>query len=244
MKLAITRWAAWAPGLETQATWERWAKAPHALPLAGVAEAKFLPPMLRRRCTPLTRAMLTAAHACLDASELPRLRTVFGSRHGSINESIGLLEAVVRREKLSPAAFSHTVHNAQAALFSIATGNREASSSLSAQGDSFACGWVEALGFLERDPAPVLLVMGDVSLAETFAPLVDEASVPYALACRLAFAEPGEPAVRLALAAQERPLPRSDWPPALDFLRWWLGDEAALAQGAGGTRYEFRRGAG
>jgi hypothetical protein len=245
VRVTVACWSAWAPGLETAAAWEAWAKAPHALPHEGAAEAKFLPAMLRRRCTPLTRAMLTAAYGCVDASELGSVRTVFGSRHGSINESIGLLEAVVRREKLSPAVFSHTVHNAQAGLFSIAAGNREASSSLSARGDSFACSWIEALTFLEREPAkPVLLVVGDVPLAETFAPLVDEPSAPYALACLLRPAAPGEPGVALSLAEQEQPQPQSPWPAALSFLRWWLGDEASLALGEAGTRYAFRRGSG
>ena len=52
------------------------------------------------------------------------MRTVFASRHGSINESIELIECVARGQPLSPAKFSHTVHNAQAGLFSIAARNR------------------------------------------------------------------------------------------------------------------------
>jgi hypothetical protein len=208
MKVSLTRWAAWSPGIETEDAWRAWARAPGPLAKQGAPDAKFLPAMLRRRCTPLTRTMLAAAWACLDAEELPRLRSVFASRHGSINESIGLLENVARREKLSPATFSHTVHNAQAALFSIAAQNRAASSSLSAQEDTWACAWVEALTFLERDPsAPVLVVIGDVPLADTFAPLVDEPAVPYAFACRLASAADG-PGVTLSLADASQPLPR------------------------------------
>ncbi len=241
MKVSLTRWAAWAPGLETAEAWHAWAKAPVALPAEGVPDAKFLPAMLRRRCTPLTRTVLAAAYACVDADELPLLRTVFASRHGSINESIGLLENVVRREKLSPATFSHTVHNAQAGLFSIAAGNRAASSSLSGQEDTWACAWIDALTFLERDPgAPVLVVIGDVPLADTFAPLVEEPAVPYAFACRLASAGDG-PGIALSIGEQDAPLPRPAWPHALEFLRWWLSDEPALVQGAHATRYEFRR---
>ena len=241
MKVSLTRWAAWAPGLETPEAWQAWAKAPVPLAREGVPDAKFLPAMLRRRCTPLTRTVLSAAYACVDADELPRLRSVFASRHGSINESIGLLENVVRREKLSPATFSHTVHNAQAGLFSIAAGNREASSSLSGQEDTWASAWIDALAFLERDPeAPVLVVIGDVPLADTFAPLVDEPAVPYAFACRLASAGDG-PGIELSLSEANEPLPRPPWPHALEFLRWWLSDEPSLLQGARGTRYEFRR---
>jgi hypothetical protein len=242
MRIAITRWAAWAPGLETQAAWQSWARAPRALPSEGAPAAAFLPPMLRRRATPLTRTLLTAAWECLGPEDLPRLRSVFGSRHGSINESIELIEAVVKREKLSPAVFSHTVHNAQAALFSIAAGNRAASSSLAAQADTWASAFIEALTLLERDPTqPVLLAMGDVPLADTFAPLVDEAVAPYALACRLAVAASNEPAVSLAIRDGGTPIPRKPWPDALEFLRWWLAGEAHLALGSRATHYEFTR---
>ena len=241
MKVSLTRWAAWSPGIETPAAWQAWARAPVPLAKEGAPDAKFLPAMLRRRCTPLTRTMLAAAWSCLDAEDLPRLRSVFASRHGSINESIDLLENVVRREKLSPATFSHTVHNAQAALFSIAAGNREASSSLAAQEDTFACAWIEALTFLERDPeSPVLLVVGDVPLAETFAPLVDEPAVPYAFACRLASADDAR-GVALSIDESSHALLRPPWPHALEFLRWWLSDEPALEQGSRGSRYSFRR---
>ena len=126
MNVAITRWSAWSPGIETAAAWRAWARSPVPLAKEGAPDAKFLPAMLRRRCTPLTRTMLTAAWGCLEPEELPTLRSVFASRHGSINESIGLLENVVRREKLSPAVFSHTVHNAQAALFARAAAHRAA----------------------------------------------------------------------------------------------------------------------
>ena len=171
--------------------------------------------MLRRRCTPLTRTMLTAAFGAAEPDELARLRTVFSSRHGSINESIGLLENVVRREKLSPATFSHTVHNAQAGLFSIAAGNRAASSYLSAQEDSFLAGWLEALCFLERDPRePVLLVVGDVPLAETFAPLVDEAATPRSRQIGRRGRGRGR--------ARTGPHPHG-LAARVELLRWWLG---------------------
>lgn len=241
MKVSLTRWAAWAPGVESVEAWQAWAKAPVPLASEGVPDAKFLPAMLRRRCTPLTRTVLSAAYACVDADELPLLRTVFASRHGSINESIGLLENVVRREKLSPATFSHTVHNAQAGLFSIAAGNRAASSSLSGQEDTWASAWIDALAFLERDPAaPVLVVIGDVPLADTFAPLVEEPATPYAFACRLTSAGDG-PGIALEIGENPSPLPRPAWPHAIEFLRWWLSDEPSLAQGAYETRYRFTR---
>ena len=180
--------------------------------------------MLRRRCTPLTRIVLTAAFDCLEESERGEVRTVFASRHGSVNESIGLLEKIVAGERISPARFSHSVHNAQAGLFCIAAGNRQASSSLAGREESFAMGWLEALAHLEREPErPVLYVMGDVELAPVFAEMVDEPPVSYAVAVLLGREGDG-PEIDFARGADAPAAPRP-WPHAAEFLRWLATDE-------------------
>jgi len=226
----VLRWSAWSPGLEDAPAWERWAAAPAPLATEGHPAAAFLPAMLRRRCTPLTRLVLTAAFGALAEGERPRVRTVFATRHGSINESIELLHQVVAQERLSPTKFSHTVHNAQAGLFCIAAGNRQASSSLAARADTFACGWLEALTFLERDPAtPVLLVTSDVPLDATFAALVPEPRGAYGLGLLLARAGDG-PGFDLDLDGRGEAGARP-WPDAAEFLRSLLAGEARLALG-------------
>ena len=237
----LRAFAAWAPGLESPAAWEAWAKDPAPLGADGVPDARFLPAMLRRRCTPLTRILLRAAYDACPEALLGEVRTVFASRHGSINESIELIECVARGLPLSPAKFSHTVHNAQAGLFSIASGNRRASSSLAAQEDTLGHGWLEALAHLEREPErPLLLVVGDVPLAPTFAPLVKEPVCSYGIAFLLAHGGEGAP-VSFEVAAN-REGARSDlaWPDAAELLRWWLSGESTLE--IRGTRLRFRWG--
>jgi len=226
----VERWSAWSPGLEDRAAWEAWASAPAPLAAEGHPDAAFLPAMLRRRCTPLSRIVLSAAFGALEGDERPRARTVFASRHGSINESIELLHDVVEQKRLSPTKFSHTVHNAQAGLFCIAAGNRQSSSSLAAREDTFASGWLEALTHLERDPAcPVLLVMSDVALDPTFAALVREPQGNYGLGLLLARDGDG-PGFDFDLVGGGTPgaLP---WPDAAEFLRFLLSDEARLELG-------------
>lgn len=230
----VLSWSAWAPGLETREAWQAWAADPSPLPPTGHPEARFLPAMLRRRCSPLTRIILTAAWGCLDEGMLGEVRTVFASRHGSVNESIEMLSKIVQGERLSPAKFSHTVHNAQAGLYCIAAGNRQASSSLAAREDTFACGWLEALTHLEREPGrPLLYVMGDVELAPDFAELVDEPEASYAAAFLLSRGDAGADgdALRLDVLGTD-PAPKTPWPHAGEFLRWWLrgGEELALGR--------------
>lgn len=241
MKARVRCWSAWAPGLEDDDAWRAWCANPAPIKSEGVPEARFLPAMLRRRCTPLSRIVLTAAFGCCRAEELPAVRTLFASRHGSINESIDMLERLARREKLSPAKFSHTVHNAQAGLFSIAAENRRASSSLSAMEDTFGCAWLEALTHLDREPErPVLLVMGDVPLADTFAHLIDEPGGAYALGLLLARDGEGE-TVEFATGAQARPRPAPPWPEALEFLRFWLSAAPSLTLGSGRRSWHWHR---
>jgi hypothetical protein len=142
-----------------------------------------------------------------------------------------MLAKIAQGERLSPAKFSHTVHNAQAGLYCIAAGNRQASSSLAAREDTFGCGWLEALTHLEREPdRPVLYVMGDVELAPAFARLIDEPPSSYAIAFLLARDDAGEGALRLDLAGSD-PAPKTAWPHAGEFLRWMLGDTDELSLG-------------
>jgi len=224
----VLRSAAWSPGVETEADLEAWIAAPRPLQQEGHPDAKFLPAMLRRRCKPLTRIMLTAAYACCPQEELSQVRTVFTSRHGSINESIGLLHAIADSQRVSAATFSHTVHNAQAGLFSIAASNRRASSSIAASEDSFPAGFLEALTHLHRAPDDkVLLVTGDVPLAPTFASLIAEPQASYAVALLLGTTGHG-PRVSLNIEPPAPAAEQPQWPAALDFLRWLETDQPDL----------------
>jgi len=241
MRAAVHHWEAWAPGVEDEAAWRRWCADPKELEREGCPDARFLPALLRRRCGPLARIMLTTAFRCCETHAGAPLATVFASRHGNINESVELLERLAHRQPLSPTSFSHSVHNAQAGLFSIAASNREASSSIAAQQDTFMCGWIEALTLLERAPArPVLLVMGDVPLASPFAPLVDEPETSYALALLLSAAAQDE-GLRFSIEGGQARQRRPRWPDALEFLRWMLGDTTRLELASGPRRYVWQR---
>jgi hypothetical protein len=237
----VRRWSAWSPGVEDASAWSRWCATPAPLAAEGQPEVRFVPALLRRRCSPLARIMLRTAFDCCEPGELPEVATVFASRHGNINESIDLLDRLAERQSLSPTAFSHTVHNAQAGLFSIAAANRRASSSIAAQRDSFACGYLEALTLLERDPRrPVLLIAADVPLAPTFAPLVDEPAGAYGLGLLLAQDGAG---ARLEFDLQARAAAPglARWPDAIEFLRWLLGDAPRLVLGGARRSWSWRR---
>jgi hypothetical protein len=237
----LKKWAAWAPGLEDEQAWLGWCAEPRALGAEGHPEAGFLPALLRRRCSALTRIMLTVAFECCDEQERAQVGSVFASRHGNINESIELLERLAHQLPLSPTRFSHSVHNAQSGLFSIAAGNRRASSSIAAEEETFGCAWLEALTFLERFPeTPVLLVMAEVPLAPVFAALVDEPAACYGLGLLLTSQGPGT-RLDFGMAAGGGAAARSRWPDAAEFLRWLASPEPRLALGSGLRRFEWAK---
>ena len=237
----LRKWAAWAPGIDDVRAWHAWCAEPKELAAEGRPEASFLPALLRRRCSSLTRIMLTVAFEACGEDERAQVGSVFASRHGNINESIELLERLALQQPLSPTRFSHSVHNAQAGLFSIAAGNRRASSSIAAEADTFGCGYLEALTFLERAPeSPVLLVMADVPLSAAFAGLVDEPPASYGLGLLLASDGPGT-RLDFGITAGGGAAPRPRWPDALEFLRWLESPEPHLALGAGLRRFEWAK---
>lgn len=242
IEASVRSWSAWSTGREDADAWRRWCAEPVALEPTGHPEARFLPALIRRRCSPLARIALTTAFACCGEAERGRCSSVFASRHGNINESIDLLDRLAEGQPLSPTAFSHTVHNAQAGLFSLAAGNGHTSSSIAAQADTFGCAYLEALALLEREPeSPVLLVIADVPLASAFAGLVDEPDATYGLALLLA---PGDAPGRLGFAiepAAAADARRTPWPDAIEFLRWQLSDERSLRLGEGPRRFVWQK---
>jgi len=243
MRVGVERWAAWANGVEGESGWRAWARRPQA-PIPGAPpDVSFLPALQRRRCDALARAMLYVAHECCPDESIASIPTVFASRHGPIATTVTMLRDLAESRPLSPTRFSHSVHNTQAGLFSIWSGNRMPSASVSARQESFVQGYVEALCMLHRSDANrVLFVTGDEPIPEEFAALHDEGAGGYAVALLLSRDE-GEATLRL----DRRPDPAGQpvsraWPDALEFVRWLLSDEPALVIARGGIRWTWARG--
>lgn len=233
--VALARWAAWAPGIETPDDWRAWAREPQALLARGAPAVPFLPPMVRRRCDEHSRAMLQVAHACCEADLRGEVACVFASRHGSFATTVSLLEDLAGDAPLSPTRFSHSVHNTPAGLFSIWARNRQPSTALAAREETFAHGLLEAACMLHREPdRPVLLVVGDEAVPAPLEPVADRAHGSYALALRLGPAGPSALGLRLETPGERAADPGAAragvaaWPPALEFLRWWLSDDATF----------------
>jgi hypothetical protein len=244
--LVLRRWCAWAPRVdgsvvETPADWQGWARDPVALGDRGQPEVRFLPAPVRRRATRLTRLMLQVAFDCTEDAERSQVRTVFASRHGAIHVAVKILAEIARAQPVSPLQFSHSVHNTQAGLFSIATGNRSASSSIAGESDTFAHGFLDAVLHLERRPGDaVLYVIGDEPLPDNLIHLVDEPHTAYAVALLLARDGAGTP-LEFSLDASRAPRKEREWPDALEFVRFLAGDASELTLETGRRCWRWQR---
>jgi hypothetical protein len=247
-RVVVRRFEAWAPRVDaaqpplaTRADWQAWARDPEPLGHEGQPEVPFLDPGVRRRATRLTRLALRVAFDCSEDVDRSRLRSVFASRHGAIHVAVKILASIAREQAVSPLQFSHSVHNTQAGLFSIAAGNRCASSSVAAGEETFGHGFLEALLHLERAPeSQVLLVVCDEPLPANLIHLIDEPETSYGVALLLARDGDGT-ALDFGLEAGQAPPKQRDWPEALEFVRFLASGAPEVLLESGRRRFRWRR---
>ncbi len=147
----------------------QWAVWPPLQPDAAADAAKEkqllsrVPPMLRRRLSPLAKIVFCAIGQCLNDTE--QLPVVFSSTHGELGKSFAMLEMLEAGEEISPTNFSLSVHNAIAGLFSMAWQNKLQSTVLAPGEEGMAPAFIEALGLLEEGAEQALLAFYDEPVA-------------------------------------------------------------------------------
>lgn len=243
IQFTIAEWAAWAPGLETAEAWQAWALKPFVPVGDGTPALGEVPAMQRRRIDRLGRMAIQTAYWCQRA-EAEGIPFVFASRHGDVACSVQLLEALSRRESLSPTSFGLSVHNAIAALYSIVRGERGNYLALAAGRATPETALVEAAGLLGDGAPEVLVVIYDAALPEVYADFRDEPDPFHAWCWRVA-PEGGE-GIRVSLTCgagtETGPAPPADLPHGLEVLRFLLAGSGALRHRVDAQQWEWRHG--
>ncbi len=224
----LCNWSAWAPGLERK---------DDRLMESGNAAAKCVPKTLQRRLTPLAKAVFNVAGPCIESGKTPPV--VFSSAHGEICKSLAMLKTIQAGEELSPTAFSLSVHNAIAGLFSIAYGNTQEITVLAPGQEGIAPAFIEALGMLHEGAGEVLMLLYDEPIADFYpiAPFNLNTSSPCVLALRIALTGDGLP-----LQFLRSPQPRDDGEhpvQLLHFLKFLLAGERSLSLGNQGHSWTW-----
>lgn len=138
-------------------------------PFAPLALEKYkpelLPPNERRRATELVRMAFRVCEDLMASSTIPMAdcASVFASSGGDYPIIDQICRSLCEPERLvSPTQFHNSVHNSAAGYWSIATGSRQPSTSLSAYDDSFIAGLLEAMCLCEQEQLPTLLTVYDI----------------------------------------------------------------------------------
>jgi hypothetical protein len=232
---SVDAWSAFASGLEDDAAWREWARAPW-LPVGDAMPALAeMAPMQRRRVERLGRAALQVAWRC-QGDDAPGMPMVFATRHGDLDRTHRMLAELAHGEPLSPTQFGLSTHNAIAAQYSIARslqGNYLAVSAIRATPEAAV---IEALGLLADGAPAVLVVVYDDAIPDDYNGFRDEPEVLHAWAWRIVPPRDGLP--KLTLRAGEPAAP-GVLPHSLEVLRFFLAGEAALpgADGGGWLRH-------
>ena len=180
---AIVRWSAWAPGLGEATDWDKCAAGACDLsPPSEEPDVSFVPAMLRRRLSVMSRMAFHVTAACLDVETLPDAY-VFSSRYGEYERSFEILSSLARQEEVSPTAFSLSVHNTSASLFSIYHEDPTTYTALAAGATTLELAFLESWSLLKSQEAcRVLLVYHD----EPLPPLYGEQETNVTQKCALA----------------------------------------------------------
>lgn len=190
-----------------------------------VPTLEFLPALQRRRLSRPARLALQVAYDCLAGEQADHI--VWSSRHGDSTKTLDILHDLARDEAVSPTAFSTSVHNAPAGLYSILFGDDCPSTSLSARTESLSQACWEAAALLGSGQAKrVLVVCYDEPSSEPYARYIKESEAVFALG--LLFDQTSRPALRLSRRDAHAAFTE---PEAASFWRFWLQHETTFAHG-------------
>ena len=240
VQFSVSRLAAWAPGVSTDAEWRAWARDERSIERDGAPRLEQMQAMLRRHAGRLGRMVCDVAYRVLDgATGVPM---VLCSRYGEVERSVDLLSALALGTELSPTSFSLSVHNAVGGLFAMARHDTANCIALAGGDESAEYGIVETCGLFSEGAEQVLLVIGDCPLPAIHEEFADVTPVAFAWGCLVS--PPGKDAISLALS----PAPAREHhglrpPAALAALRFLLGASGERTHDAGDRRWRWSRGA-
>ncbi|WP_456268052.1 beta-ketoacyl synthase chain length factor [Kushneria sp. AK178] len=210
--LYLHRWRTWLPERagEDMPAWIMTDEKP---------AATSVPALLRRRLTPLGRAVCTLLGE-MTAHERPTMPVLHASRHGDGHRPLDMLDTLFEGEPLSPARFGLSVHNAILGVYSIAFDNHTSMAALAAAGEEFEALLSEARGYLFDGCDSVMLVLTDSPVPERYRIQTQAPSHPSAMLMELSLA-PAPDAIRLQACSVETgdaPTPTVTPPRLTDWL--------------------------
>jgi hypothetical protein len=159
----------WAPGHATLANWVAGESAVD--PELTKPKAAMLSSRLRRRTSLMTRMVASAVEEAADQGRADRsaLRYVITSAWGELKTTVDLLESMCTGDgRVSPTAFTNSVHNTPTGYLSIASANRLGSNAVAAGSEGVAMGFLDAMLTLVEDGNDVMLTLAEEAIPPPF----------------------------------------------------------------------------
>lgn len=169
IEFSVQRWGCWPPAAEMAGE----STTPNSAD-AG-PNLDFVPALMRRRLSPLSKALFNAVSACIKPNE--QIPLVCSSMHGEIQRTVGILNDICTGNGVSPTAFSLSVHNAIAGQLSIALNNRAPMLAIAPTEQGLLPALLEAAGMLNEYAEEVVVAFFDESVPEVLTGSVSAAAV-------------------------------------------------------------------
>lgn len=128
----------------------------------------FIPSLTRRRLTNIEKIGLYLARQVEPISAETKI--VFASRYGEWQQTIKLIQQMYNDNEMSPAGFSHSVHNAMPGILSIVTKTPYNYTTIAAQDETIDCALIESLSTRED----VLFIYAEESTPTFYAQKFDK----------------------------------------------------------------------
>jgi 3-oxoacyl-(acyl-carrier-protein) synthase len=135
-EIYITRFCAWAPGVESPREWDEWALGKRSIsPEAKAPQITYTDSSFRRRLSQISKMTIQVIHDLLPLKENTKI--LFFSFRGELSREYQLFKMLREEGAVSPAAFSLSGFNTPAAQASIAFGLKGGYSALYPAKNSF-----------------------------------------------------------------------------------------------------------
>ena len=185
-EIYISRFSAWAPGIENVKEWEEWALGKREISLGSKSpDISFTEPMFRRRLSQISKMTIQVVHDLLPVAEDTKM--IFLSFRGELSRQYKINKSFIEDNDIMPAAFSLSVFNAPAALASIAFSLHGGYSAIYPGGDSFSAGLSLAeSAFLCGKSEELIFVYADEEIPYEYKDIFPGIHLPLALGFVLA----------------------------------------------------------
>jgi len=158
-EIYISRFSAWAPGIENESEWKEWAQGKRdILSVTDSPEILYTDSKFRRRLSQISKMTVQVVHDLLPVNDDTKI--IFLSFRGELSRQFKVNKMIIEDNSILPAAFSLSVFNAPVALASMAFGLKGGYSAiypnsfdtgLSLAQASFECDGAEQLLFIYAD---------------------------------------------------------------------------------------------